>query len=89
MLEGELGGPDYGAQRTVETTAGGMLNGTGPGLQQSVQESGSQGVSVGGVLRSSLSGQLFKLKWKRRSEKVQPDWARRRTDLWGRFLKGT
>ena len=56
MLEGELGGPDYGAQRTVETTAGGMLNGTGPGLQQSVQESGSQGVSVGGVLRSSLSG---------------------------------
>ena len=56
VLEGELGGPDYGAQRAVETTAGGMLNGTGPGLQQSVQESGSQGVSVGGVLRSSLSG---------------------------------
>ena len=44
VLEGESGGPDYGGPRTSTTPSGGMLNGTGSGLQQSVT---AEAVNVG------------------------------------------
>ena len=44
VLEGESGGPDYGGLRTSTTTSGGMLNGTGSGLQQPVT---AEAVNVG------------------------------------------